>query len=150
MKTVTLAMTLFLTITYGAISEDTVLPEDAALISDLVLEIAGFEPLVNIAVDDSCLVVFVVTGQDWADNDEGWDELATLLAIVSGVDYERYWQARDVVVGYFDIWFNITMEDLFWLSENVETLTENEWWQEFKNRTETYPKTMYDTEEKST
>lgn len=138
MKTIIVTVLFIISIASAAVSEETVLPEDAELISNLIFEIEDFEPLVNIAVDDSCLVIFIVTGRDWTVSEENWDELASILAIASGVDYERYWQARDVVVSYTKIWFEITMPDLFWLSENVETITEDEWWEELKDRTAVY------------
>ena len=59
----------------GAISEDSLYPEDALLISDTVQEYYDGELMVNIAGTDSSLVLFVALGGEWTGDTEQWDEL---------------------------------------------------------------------------
>ncbi len=59
----------------GAISEGSLHPEDALLISDTVQEYYDGELMVNIAGTDSSLVLFIALGGEWTGDTEQWDEL---------------------------------------------------------------------------
>ena len=136
MRLTTLIVLLALpTLSLAAVAEESQWPEDALLISDLIEARTHETCLVSLIGPDSALVAFVATGDEWTDSDANWNTLMLIYAITSGVDMEKYWDILDVAVSFGDAWCSIPMEDIFWLS-NDEDLTEDEWWEELRNRTE--------------
>ncbi len=115
---------------------DTRYERSAQLVSDLVMEHLDRESYVSIDGPDDHLVVFVALGGGWEGDEEDETALVGVYAIASGVDYEMPWDASDVAVSFGDMWFRIPMEDVFWLSDSTETLTEEEWMEEMWARTE--------------
>ena len=122
--------------TLAVVSEDSRYPEDALLISDLIEARTHESCMVSLMGPDSAMVAFVAMGGEWTDSEDNWYQLMLVYAVTSGVDMEKFWDIKDVAVSFGEAWCSIPMADIFWLSE-VE-LTEDEWWEELKSRTEVH------------
>ena len=110
--------------------------EDAQLISDLLEHYVDGDYLLTLNETDSSLVCFISLGKEWSGSLENWTDLMYIYAVSSGVDMEKPWSIRDVVVSFGETWCSIPMENIFALSQADSSITEEQWWAEMQALTE--------------
>jgi hypothetical protein len=136
-KLLLLAMLMTAAQAFAGVQSGSAWPEDALLIDDLIQRYLERDFLITLSEADSTLVLFVSLGGEWTDSVDDWSDLMFVYAIASGVDLEKSWTIREVVVSFTDTWCSIPMEDIFTLSSD-SILTEEEWWTELKSLTEVH------------
>jgi hypothetical protein len=136
-KLIPLALMMIAAQAFPTVQRDSVWPDDAVIINDLVETLLLRSCLVSLDGPDSALVLFVSLGGEWTASDSNWNDLMVIYAAASGVDMEKPWSIRDVAVSFGESWCSIPMEDIFSLSAD-SLLSEEEWWAELESFTEVH------------
>ena len=120
----------------GAVSEGSLYPEDALLISDTVQEYLNGELMVNIAGTDSSLVLFIALGGEWTGDTDQWAELIILSSYTVSIDLQRSWNIRDIAVSFGSSWCRLPMDEIMEIID--DDLDESELLEKFQAITEIY------------
>lgn len=137
-RLIPVALVLAAAATLAGVGAGSQYPDDAMLISDLLEHYVQGGYLLTLDGPDSALVCFVALGREWSASVTNWTDLMYIYAITSGVDMEKPWSIRDVVVSFGETWCTIPMEDIFALSQSDSTITEEEWWAEMQALTDVH------------
>ncbi len=120
----------------GAISEGSLYPEDALLISDTVQEYYDGELMVNLSGTDSSLVLFVALGGEWTGDTEQWDELIIVSSCAASIDLQRSWIIKDIAISIGSRWCRVPMDEIMEIID--DDLDESELLERFQAITEIY------------
>ncbi len=120
----------------GAVSEGSLFPEDALLISDTVQEYLNGELIVNIAGTDSSLVLFIALGGEWTGDTDQWAELIIISSCTASIDLQRSWNIRDIALSFGSSWCRLPMDEIMEIID--DDLDESELLERFQAITEIY------------